>query len=229
MYNASVEGALGHVFVGKDVRTALITCCPTQSEWFEKFALGCLKRMGQVVKSNMAITMDVALELLRRLETAGRQRGGWEHLLLLMVGAAVVIGMRGSLRGHEIFLTDLLGVRKHLSKGKVATPTAPSHIFVTLLGRFKGETGERYHLTPLASMTDLGLPIRRWITMLVVAWDMRGIRSGPLFREHNGEVMAMAKLDGIMHRYLLQIQSDRSDLIPADLDVTAEYSLHRSL
>lgn len=32
MYIASVEGALSDVFVGRDIHTALITRCPTQSE-----------------------------------------------------------------------------------------------------------------------------------------------------------------------------------------------------
>lgn len=77
MYNSSASGALSHLFIVWKFRTSLITKCPTQTECIKKFALGHLKRMGQVVKSNMTMTMEVALKLLQRLETEGRLMGGW--------------------------------------------------------------------------------------------------------------------------------------------------------
>lgn len=149
--------------------------------------------------------------------------------MLVMLGAAVVFGFGGSLRGHEIFLANLHGMRKHLLKGKEVMPTVLSHFFVVLLRWFRGGTDDCYHLTPLASETKSGLAIRRWVTMLIVAWDRRGVRAGPLFQDRNGEVIDMGKLDGIMHKYLLEIQSERPDLIPKEVDVVNEFSFHRSL
>lgn len=93
-------------------------------------------------------------------------------MLLLMLGAAVVEGFRESLWGHEIFLTNFYSMRKHLSKGRAATPAMASHILLTLLRQFKGETDEQYNLTSLASTTNSILLIPPWMTMLLVAWDM---------------------------------------------------------
>lgn len=76
LFNSSVEGALGSFFAGRDLQMVPITKCPMQSEWFKKFALGCLKYMGQVVKPNMVMTIEVAMELLRRLEVDSRRLGG---------------------------------------------------------------------------------------------------------------------------------------------------------
>ena len=120
----------------------------------------------------------------------------------LMMVAAVEIGFGGSLRGHEIFYADLHGMRKHLLKGKHAMPAVGSHLLVALLGQFKGETGECYHLTTLALETDLGLQIRHWIMMLIFAWDMQEVRHWPLFQEMRGGVVYMGQLDAIMHCFL---------------------------
>lgn len=107
----------------------------------------------------MVVTIEVALELLERIEANTRVTSGWDHMLLLMLGGAVAIGFGGLLRGREIFLADLHSMRKHLDKGKVVTASAGSHIFDALLGKFKGKTGERYLITPLALVTALGLRI----------------------------------------------------------------------
>lgn len=132
----------------------------------------------------------------------------------------------GSLPWHKIFFTDFFGLRKHLSKVKVATPAVDSHVLLALLGRFKGEMGDKYYLTPLTSCTNWGMEIQQWITMLVVAWDMRGVQSDPLFQDRIGRNVEIALLDGTMHKYLIQVQSKRPDLIPADVVIEEEYSLH---
>jgi hypothetical protein len=41
------------------------------------------------------------------------------------------------------------------------------YVIIPLLGRFKNEDGEKYHLTPLAHHTAAGLPIGTWVSRLV--------------------------------------------------------------
>jgi hypothetical protein len=48
------------------------------------------------------------------------------------------------LRGEEIMKVDLGGLIKYLESGRNHA-TCP-HLIVALLGRLKGETGERYHI-----------------------------------------------------------------------------------
>lgn len=145
-----------------------------------------------------------------------------------MACAAVAVGYAGSLYEHEFFLADLHGMRKHLGKGRGATAKVVSHIIVALLGRFKGDTGEMYHLTPLVSRKASGLEVWHALMQLIVAWDMRGVQSGPLFQNHRGSIMDMGAMDAILHEQLLGIQSKHPDLIPSDVNVVEQYSLNRS-
>ena len=72
----------------------------------------------------------------------------------------MVIGMEGSLRGHDILLDDV-HVTKKLASGLEGEGDVGSYIIIAFLGRFKGETVERYHLTPVASATDSGIEDRK--------------------------------------------------------------------
>uniref|UniRef100_A0A7S4K4E0 Uncharacterized protein n=1 Tax=Odontella aurita TaxID=265563 RepID=A0A7S4K4E0_9STRA len=219
LYNASLGMAVSQRYLGRDLWLSLLTQCPNQSLWFKRFALCCLNQIGQIVKFNAAMTIEVVLEILQRLDIDTIRADGWDRILLLMVIAAVTIGFGGSLRGHEIFLKDLHGVSNHLTKGRSATSTVIENVIVTPFVWLKGKTVERYHLNPLASVTESGVEIRCKVTALVVAWDMRGVRRGPFFQDRNGEDIDMGKLDGIMHRFLNQIQVERTELIPYDVNV----------
>lgn len=112
-----------------------------KTAWFGKFALDCLKRIGQIVHSDMMMSVEVLLELLSSVEAAAREARGWDRMMLLMLGAALVIGLVGSLQGHEIFLDGLTGMRKHLVKGKHSIPMLMSHVIMTLFGWFKRGDG----------------------------------------------------------------------------------------
>ena len=62
-----------------------------------------------------------------------------------------MIGFFGGLQGEEVFLTSMKGIIKfweetEMKKGK-------SHVMVTLKGRFKGETGEKWNMLPLLYIT----------------------------------------------------------------------------
>lgn len=89
-------------------------------EWFEKFAHGFLKWMGQIVRSDLAFSIMVVLELMVRLDSKVRGSMGWAKIVYLMVRGALAIKFAGSLRGHEFFLADLHGMRKNVSKGRGA-------------------------------------------------------------------------------------------------------------
>lgn len=66
-YHTLLDGNTAVKYLGQYFCSLVITCCHTQSDGFEKFTLGCLKRIGQVVRS-----MEVALEFLVRLNLAAK-------------------------------------------------------------------------------------------------------------------------------------------------------------
>ena len=80
------------------------------------------------------------------------------------VGVYLLCTVCGGLRGEEVPLISLRGLISFWQKTqRNSTP----HIMLTLLGRFKGETGERWHLMPLADETRTKLPVRKWFTRLL--------------------------------------------------------------
>jgi hypothetical protein len=90
-------------------------------------------------------------------------------------------------------MADLLfGITKHWEAGGAhKTP----HVTIVLLGRFKSEIGERYHLLPLAATTKSGLEIRKWVGRLILELHSKGISHGPLVRDALGQPMRAGGLE----------------------------------
>jgi hypothetical protein len=79
--------------------------------------------------------------------------------LFCVVGAySVMTYTTASLIGNGGFLLDLFGLRQNILKGK-HDPMDP-HVVALLLGRLKGEDGERYHMLLITSTRASGLKVR---------------------------------------------------------------------
>jgi hypothetical protein len=98
-------------------------------------------------------------ELEGTVMTNGARRKKESELIFpaLMGELSYVLG----LRGEELPLMDLGGTRLNSARGKVHPKT--THGVVALLGRFKNEIGEKYHLMPVPMETNSGLKPMVWI------------------------------------------------------------------
>jgi len=67
-YHASAFGAENSMTLGRDMAKATLTTCPTQNKWLERFANGCLKRMGQEVRQDLATSIHLIHALQTSLE-----------------------------------------------------------------------------------------------------------------------------------------------------------------
>jgi hypothetical protein len=139
--------------MAKDTRKLTVTKCPTYSLWFEKFMRGCHKRMGEIVRPDRALSVNILLIMLSLLESDWANLPH-ETLKLATEGAFYVIAFSCALRGEEVPLADLTGMLKHWDK---SINHDPPHVIVALLGRFKGELGENYHLLPIVTRTRSGI------------------------------------------------------------------------
>ena len=74
---------------------------------------------------------------------------------------AVVIRFCGGLRGEEVLLTPLKGMMNSWEETRLRK--GQSHVMVNLQGKFKGDTGEKWHMIPLVDETDLGIEVRIWV------------------------------------------------------------------
>jgi hypothetical protein len=112
VYMTSLEGSNSLRSFGGDRAKYCLTTSPAQSLFFERFALGCVQRMGQEVRQDWAIPLPVMLALLELLEQDWEMPEARETAAL--VGAYAVIAFGGSFRGNEVFLIDMYGIRKYL-------------------------------------------------------------------------------------------------------------------
>jgi hypothetical protein len=222
-YHASKEG-LDAMVMAKDTRKLTVTKCPTYSQWFEKFMKGCHKRMGEIVRPDRALSSLILLEILKLLESDWVEYPE-RHFKLASEGAFYVIAFSCALRGEEVPLTDLCGMLKHWDQ---STSSIPPHITVALLGRFKGELGENYHLLPIVTVSRSGINNKIWINRLLEFYKSKNICSGPLFRNNLGQRIKASDMESSFFDRLEQVQELRPDLIPNSDDVSEEYGVYRS-
>jgi hypothetical protein len=224
VYLASLEGAGCLRATGGDRTKQFLNLSPTYSLWFGKFKQGCLRRMGQDVCQNWALTVEAMGALMQELEREWSVATRWrDRHLIAAAGAYAVIAFGGSFRGNEVFLTDLCGLRKYLEelRGK-------DFVMIPLLGRFKGEQHARYHLQPLGATTSLGLQIRVWVTRLVTVMEESGQRRGPAFGDSEGQIMSARVLEEALMERLQAVKDKRPVVIPGDVDCYEDYGRSRS-
>jgi len=129
---------------------------------------------------------------------------------------------------QEVVLADIVGMRKHHGLGMKHKDPALRHTVVALLGRFKTESGEKYHLMPLAWQSRSGLQPSIWVERMLTWYEKRKVPQGPVFRTSVGQRAKPVAYQPLLHQLLLDIQEDRPDLIPRGIDVVEEYAVGRS-
>jgi hypothetical protein len=145
--------------MAKDSKELFVTKCPTYGRWYEKFMRGCHKCMGDIVKPDRALSSSILIEVLRLIEM------DWDadHVNRYHLAAEAAFYVKAfscSLRGEEVPLVDLYGCLKHWEK---SLSSDPPRVTIVLLGRFKGELGETYHLLPIITKTCSGIDNKKWI------------------------------------------------------------------
>lgn len=217
------------VMKGDKGRTFQLTNMPSDSILFRRFMLGCEKRMGRLVIQERGISIEMMLGVMNFLEhdlndAAVDQKRKRD---IIVGGAALVILYAGALRGGEIFLLEASELVKRCDYGK-KHPTLP-HVTAPLMGRFKNETGERNVLIPLPNVTASGLAIRLWVERLVnlLISEGRHKEVGPAICDYDGFVMPRARVNFVLHSALKKLQAERTDIVPLDMDVENDTSIHR--
>lgn len=225
IHHASAEAQKGMV-IAKETRKMAVTECITFGEFFERFIRGVHKRMGDIVKPDRALSLVLMHELMGQLEMEWGEAGANEKYEVAIEGAFYIISFCGGLRGEEVPLTNITGMRKWWSAGEDEGVTP--HVVVALLGRFKNEVGEKYHLKPFATVTRSGLKPRLWIGRALEESQLKGFLSGPLFRDTKGFPMRARDMeDGFLER-LERIQVTKPHLLSEQVNVSEEYGVSRS-
>ena len=218
----SFRTQLGKVFANSN--------SPTQSLLYTRFNHGLLLRMGRQTKRNLALDYQILHLILLNIDKSLMDPKSSDHQLrwLSMVGGFLQICFVLSLRGNEGTMVEAGGLINHISHGTEVGEEIP-FVVIPLLGRFKNEDGERWHLMLSASITGSGFKVRKWISRLVDILKSERKNSGPAFCHASGLVIKTSEIDGEFHAQLELIQDRRPDLIAPNVDVREEYSVYRSL
>ena len=207
---------------------------PTQSKLFRMFMKGCEKRMGRFVKQDLGLALPILEEMLLRLEMELLKEdiSYEEKRLNVVCGAAFVVLWTGALRGGEVLLMEAseLVKRRNDGVGNKMEEEELDHVVIPLMGRFKGETGERNLILVLAKKTSSGIEIRKWVDRLIALLSIEGRDKviGPAICHMDGVVFSMRDLNQRLHTLLEAIQSEKPNLIPSSIEVSEQYNVYRS-
>jgi hypothetical protein len=210
--------------MAKDMWKLTVTKCPTYCKFFERFMRGMHKRMGEIVRPDRALSLEVLLQIFKTLELEWTD----PHIdlfSLAMEGAFYLIAFCCALRGEEVPLTDLYGVSAHWEAGQT-NPT--KHVVVALLGRFKGETSESYHLMPLVDVTNCGLEPRKWIGRLLMFYENNGTRHGPFFQHPDGTRRKAGTFENKFFERLEHVKTTHPHMLASIEDISEEFGISRS-
>jgi hypothetical protein len=185
--------------------------------------------MGIRVKQDAAISIEVMLELERRLNEKFLRLEGESAEKTELVKAACFANLSycTSLRGFEVPRVVL----EYLIEFRQPNPTGdlPPYFGVPLAGRFKLQGNmDQNLLLFVAAETASGLQPLLWIDRLIDILGKKGVSTGWAFRDEHGQQSKMSDFEDIMFDTLIVIQEECPGLIPETLDVLNACGLARS-
>jgi hypothetical protein len=242
MWESSPTGiAEGSSFSGNASKIRF-TSCPSQSVWFGDFLLGAEDRMGYDMRKQKYLPIPVVVEQLRLIKRDASLPDNPQANTLVKLGALICILTAGSLRGHEAFYTDLTATRKYLDRGREgvipkgvlkrallteAECAQLPEVCVCLVGKFKGENGERHHLLVLANKSISGLETRWWVEKLLEVCGEENRFKGFAFHNADGSPPSGADYNVLVRQYLQEIQETKPKLFSPDEDLM-KYGISRT-
>ena len=231
VYESSAAAGLHtSTFKGSHGNTFAINKGSTDTRLFRKFMTGLEKRMGRFVIQNAGISIELLLAMLGDMEEeySKREISRARKRELIICGSAFVVLFSAALRGGEVLLGEASELVRRIEEGK--HHANHPHVLFPLMGRFKGETGERNLIFCLVNMSSSGIPNRKWLERLarLLRLEGRHKEAGPAFCDREGFVVNSSALNKELHKRLSNLQSSRPDLVAQDIVVTEVYNVYRS-
>ena len=108
-------------------------------------------------------------------------------------------------------------------------PEAP-HVVIPLLGRFKGEVGERCHLLLLANETASGIPVRKCVDRMVTLLKNEGLNNaGPAICDEEGNMLKSSVINQQFWEELRRVQEQEPTLLEGGPEVLDDFNIYRSM
>jgi hypothetical protein len=130
------------------------------------------------------------------------------------------------LRGEEVVKLDIAGFLTYFEAGR--DHPLHKHVMLPLLGRFKGETGERWHLLPVVWKTRSGIAAGLWSERLRASLLERSRLHGFVFSTQKGKQMKASTLEPRFYEQLHWVKIQYPDLFPPNVNVEDDFGIPRS-
>ena len=196
------------------------------SLWFQRFTLGCRKRMGQDWRPNQAISVMLMHELLAKTEERAKQELEFEgRQKWILAGGYFCICFVLSLRSPEGLMADLEGLIRYHKE-------ASNEVVIPLLGRFKGEHHVKQHLLMSRDTTGSGIRVKQWVRRMLAVHRAGNRQTGPVFTNREGYQSSTAEMNELFLQVLGEIYEERPDLFGIDIqdasDLPEKFNVFRS-
>jgi hypothetical protein len=168
--------------------------------------------MGQDWRPNKAISKALMIKVLveadYRVESATSQeeRNRWIVFYTYAMVCYVV-----SLRGCEGLLLDLSGLNRKMNAG------VEEYVVIALLGKIKGESGDRAHLLPSIPVTSSGIQVREKLKRLLAFKRSIGQVIGPAISDIKGKIYSSRSLNDAFLEILEDLFDTNRELFPASI------------
>jgi hypothetical protein len=232
LYVASATANQDNLILDQGNRgTAVLTKSPARTEWVYRFMTGMENRLGQRTKQDVAISIEVMLELMRRFEddVSAHTLGTEAYRSTVMAATFCILSYTATLRGYEVPMVVLTYLAEFCVDEEVAAVRMVSaHCGIPLAGKLKLRGGmDQAFLTFVAKKTASGLEPMVWVKRLIALRAAEGWDTGWAFADRMGYRMKMRDFAEEVFRQLGEIQRT-TELIPKELDVYEAYGLARS-
>ena len=142
-YSQACVGGLSTTVGAYEKNQVWMSNALTQTFFFTRFKEGMHRRVGEMVKPDEPITMDMlvcAMEILEsRWIRAAEQGEGQSIDKITLIGAWLLLGFCLSFRGEEMPKIELAGTREGMKNVTHHVPSMPPHVKVALAGRTKNK------------------------------------------------------------------------------------------
>ena len=117
-----------------------------------------------------------------------------------------------------------------ISVGRHAVDNGGGHVVVSLMGRFKGEDGDRMHVVSLANATRSGIRIRAWLERVVGVLKKEALQNCPAFCDKDGFMLSSSDIEAVFHPILTDIQMEGRfpESLPEGLKIEDHFFCYRS-
>ena len=183
--------------------------------------------MGEEVWSDFALSIMVLHKILGHLDREwGEARTNEARKGVAEIAMFLIAGFCLGLRGEEVVEMDIAGFLTYYEAGR--SHLAHPHVMVPLLGRFKGETGERWHLLPIVWRTLSGIEAGIWATRMKASLEERRRLHGFVYSDKKGKQTKASTLEPRFYEQLHWVRIRYPDLFPPNVNIEDNFGIPRS-